>query len=67
MEYQLPEAVIKFKQGIGRLIRSKEDYGNIFILDNRILKKRYGKVFLDSIPSKNIQILAKNQILKVVK
>lgn len=66
-EFQLPEAVIKFKQGIGRLIRSKEDSGNIIILDSRILKKRYGKVFLDSIPSKNLQLLTRNQILKVIK
>lgn len=66
-EYQLPEAVIKFKQGIGRLIRSKEDSGNIFILDNRILKKRYGKVFLDSIPSSNLNFLSKNDIVKALK
>lgn len=66
-EFQLPEAVIKFKQGIGRLIRSKEDSGNIIILDSRILKKRYGKVFLDSLPTKNLNLLTKNQILKVIK
>ena len=54
IEYQIPESVIKFKQGIGRLIRSKEDKGIITILDNRIVTKRYGKYFLDSIPTKNI-------------
>lgn len=62
-EYQVPEAVIKFKQGIGRLIRSKKDKGNITILDNRIIKKRYGKYFLDSIPTKNILVSDKFQIL----
>ena len=66
-EYQVPEAVIKFKQGIGRLIRSKEDKGSITILDNRIVKKRYGKYFLDSIPTKNILILDKFNILKDIK
>ena len=50
MEYSLPEAVLKFKQGIGRLIRSKKDTGIITILDNRVITKRYGKIFLDSLP-----------------
>jgi len=54
LEYQIPESVIKFKQGIGRLIRSKEDRGVITILDNRIVTKRYGKYFIKSIPTKNI-------------
>ncbi|MCF7790776.1 MAG: DEAD/DEAH box helicase family protein [Victivallales bacterium] len=50
MEYSLPEAVLKFKQGTGRLIRSENDSGILVILDNRIVTKRYGKVFLNSIP-----------------
>lgn len=54
LEYQIPESVIKFKQGIGRLIRSKEDRGVITILDNRVITKRYGKYFLKSIPTRNI-------------
>jgi ATP-dependent DNA helicase DinG len=62
-DYQVPEAVIKFKQGIGRLIRSKNDKGTITILDNRIINKRYGKYFLDSIPTKNILIGSKLDIL----
>ncbi|MBN2293879.1 MAG: helicase [Pirellulales bacterium] len=49
-EYQLPAAVIKFKQGFGRLIRSHRDTGMVVILDPRIRTKRYGKVFLDSLP-----------------
>ncbi|MEO0096625.1 MAG: ATP-dependent DNA helicase [candidate division WOR-3 bacterium] len=48
--YQLPNAVLKFRQGFGRLIRSKEDYGVIVILDKRILEKSYGKYFLNSLP-----------------
>lgn len=55
LEYQIPEAVIKFKQGIGRLIRSKQDKGIITILDNRVMTKMYGKYFLESIPTKNIE------------
>ncbi|HBM15696.1 MAG TPA: hypothetical protein DD381_05040 [Lentisphaeria bacterium] len=50
MEYSLPEAVLKFKQGIGRLIRSKKDTGIIAILDRRIISKQYGRTFLDSMP-----------------
>lgn len=64
MEYQIPEAVIKFKQGIGRLIRSKKDKGTITILDNRVITKRYGSYFMNSIPTKNIKVLTKSQILR---
>jgi ATP-dependent DNA helicase DinG len=50
MQYQVPSAVISLKQGFGRLIRSLHDRGVLVLLDNRILKKRYGRVFLDSLP-----------------
>jgi ATP-dependent DNA helicase DinG len=49
-EYQVPSAVISLKQGFGRLIRSLHDRGLLCLLDNRILKKQYGKVFLSSLP-----------------
>ena len=50
MDYQLPEAIIKLKQGFGRLIRSHSDHGQVVILDPRIRTKRYGQLFLDSLP-----------------
>jgi ATP-dependent DNA helicase DinG len=50
LEYQLPLAIIKFKQGFGRLIRAKTDTGIIVILDSRILSKSYGEKFLAAIP-----------------
>ncbi len=50
MMYQLPEAVLRFKQGAGRLIRTKKDQGIIVILDSRVLTKHYGKMFINSIP-----------------
>jgi ATP-dependent DNA helicase DinG len=50
MEYSVPEAIIKLKQGVGRLIRSKTDTGIIVVLDSRIKTKRYGKLFLESLP-----------------
>jgi ATP-dependent DNA helicase DinG len=49
-QYQVPAAVITLKQGFGRLIRSLHDRGLLGLLDNRILKKQYGKVFLESLP-----------------
>ena len=66
-DFQLPEAIIKFKQGVGRLIRKKTDRGNIFILDSRIIKKRYGSAFIKALPSqKNIKILEKDDIIKEI-
>jgi ATP-dependent DNA helicase DinG len=49
-EYQVPEAVLALKQGLGRLIRSKTDRGILAILDNRIQRMQYGKIFIESLP-----------------
>jgi ATP-dependent DNA helicase DinG len=49
-DYQVPAAVITLKQGFGRLIRSLHDRGLLCLLDNRILKKQYGRIFLNSLP-----------------
>lgn len=65
-EYQIPEAVIKFKQGIGRLIRSKSDKGRIIILDNRIVKKQYGEFFREAIPTNNVVISSKDRIINEI-
>jgi len=46
----VPQAVLKFRQGFGRLIRNKDDHGAIVVLDSRITSKPYGKAFLDSVP-----------------
>ncbi|MDA2913320.1 ATP-dependent DNA helicase, partial [Acidobacteriia bacterium AH_259_A11_L15] len=50
VEYQIPEAIIALKQGFGRLIRARTDRGVLAILDNRIRRKQYGRLFLDSLP-----------------
>ena len=50
MEFSLPVAVLKFRQGVGRLIRTKSDNGIVVVLDNRVLTKRYGEIFLHSLP-----------------
>jgi ATP-dependent DNA helicase DinG len=49
-EYQLPEAALALKQGVGRLIRSEEDYGVVAICDPRLTSRSYGKVFLEALP-----------------
>lgn len=49
-EYMLPQAALRFKQGFGRLIRSRTDRGVMAVLDRRIISKRYGSVFLESLP-----------------
>lgn len=51
MKYQLPQAVISLKQGVGRLIRDEEDYGVVVICDPRMLTKPYGKTFINSLPN----------------
>jgi len=57
MDFTLPEAVIKFRQGVGRLIRSTADKGVITILDSRIVLKRYGQLFLRSLPKCPVEIV----------
>ena len=54
MDYQLPEAIIKLKQGFGRLIRRRTDTGQVAILDPRVKTKRYGRLFIDSLPTCNM-------------
>ncbi|PWH17153.1 MAG: DNA polymerase III subunit epsilon [Anaerolineae bacterium] len=49
-EYQIPEAILKFRQGFGRLIRTASDRGVVAILDRRVLTKQYGRLFIESLP-----------------
>ncbi len=55
MQYALPEAILRLRQGFGRLIRSKTDRGVVVILDKRIQTKSYGRAFLDSLPACTVQ------------
>lgn len=59
MEYSVPRAILRFRQGFGRLIRSKKDYGVMILLDNRITQKKYGQLFLQALPE-NVTIEAMN-------
>ncbi len=56
--YQLPMAIIKFKQGFGRLIRSKNDTGMIVVLDSRIVRKMYGRKFIEAIPKCQVEVVS---------
>jgi ATP-dependent DNA helicase DinG len=56
-DFQLPDAVLKFRQGFGRLIRSRSDRGEVVVLDPRLIRKAYGKRFLDSIPPARVEVL----------
>ena len=56
-EYSLPEAILKFRQGVGRLIRTQTDRGIVVILDNRVLTKPYGKAFLAVLPKCPVEIV----------
>ena len=61
-EIALPSAVIKFRQGVGRLIRSKTDKGIVVVLDSRIVSKAYGKNFVDAIPTNKTERFSKDDI-----
>jgi ATP-dependent DNA helicase DinG len=56
-EYSLPEAILKLRQGVGRLIRTKSDRGIIVILDNRIVTRPYGRAFLQALPKCPMEII----------
>jgi ATP-dependent DNA helicase DinG len=56
-EYSLPEAILRLRQGVGRLIRTKTDSGIIVILDNRVLTKNYGRAFLRALPECPVEVV----------
>ena len=58
LEYSLPEAILKFRQGAGRLLRSRTDRGLLTVLDSRILNKSYGRAFLSSLPRCPVEVLS---------
>jgi len=64
-EYYLPEAILKFRQGFGRLIRSASDRGVVVILDRRVLTKQYGRLFLESLPQCTVRAAPLAQLPKL--
>lgn len=67
MELSLPDAVIKFRQGFGRLMRKKTDMGVVTVLDRRITARRYGKIFLESIPKTRVARGPSQDVLRSIK
>jgi ATP-dependent DNA helicase DinG len=56
-EYSLPEAILKLRQGVGRLIRTASDEGIIVLLDNRVVTKNYGRAFLKALPECPVEVV----------
>ncbi len=61
-DYMVPEAVLRFLQGFGRLIRTKSDRGLVVVLDKRLLTKRYGQRFIDSLPGPKLRVGSRHQL-----
>lgn len=55
-QYSIPEAILRFRQGFGRLIRTQQDRGVVAILDRRVLSKKYGQLFIDSLPECTVKV-----------
>ena len=66
-DYYLPKAIIKFKQGFGRLIRSTQDRGIFILLDSRVMKRSYGKAFLEALPPMKIETENLKSVLSFLK
>ena len=64
LDFTVPQAVLKFKQGFGRLIRSKDDYGAMLLLDTRVINKVYGRVFLKSLPDCTSIVGSRREVLR---
>ena len=55
-EYNIPEAILTFRQGFGRLIRTQFDRGIVAVLDRRVLTKQYGRLFIESLPQCTLEV-----------
>lgn len=62
VHFMLPDAALRFKQGVGRLIRSETDRGAVVVLDTRLLSRNYGQVFIKSTPIRNIALVPREQL-----
>jgi DNA polymerase-3 subunit epsilon/ATP-dependent DNA helicase DinG len=66
-QYAVPQAILRLRQGFGRLIRSKSDKGVVIIMDSRVLSKRYGKAFLNSLPPSTFRACQLSELPKLIK
>ena len=67
MEYAIPNAIMKFRQGFGRLIRSSSDRGIFIVMDNRLVRNRYGSKFIESLPSMTVKQCRRDELRESVK
>ena len=67
IEYQVPEAITRFRQGFGRLIRSSSDEGIFIVTDGRVSSRRYGQMFLDSLPVESQPFVYADKISSSIK
>ena len=67
MDYTVPQAVIRFRQGFGRLIRHRTDRGVVLILDSRVVRRGYGRLFLSSLPDVPVSTLPQAELLQAIK
>ena len=65
-EYALPQAVLRFRQGFGRLIRSKTDRGALIVLDRRLRSRKYGEIFLQSLPACTVKEMPAREVAGAV-
>jgi Rad3-related DNA helicase len=66
MHYMLPNALLRIRQGFGRLIRSKNDRGIVLIMDSRVTKKRYGSYFKEILPGKHLELKDELQLINEI-
>ena len=67
MEYTVPQAVIRFRQGFGRLIRQKTDRGIVLILDSRVVRRGYGRLFLHSLPDVPVATMPRAELMDKIR
>ena len=65
-ELALPQAIIRFRQGFGRLIRNEKGKGSVFVLDSRIVNQQYGNFFINSIPECSIKRVATSEVFNLI-
>jgi ATP-dependent DNA helicase DinG len=65
--FMLPDATIRLKQGVGRLIRSESDRGIVIVLDTRLIHKKYGQLMQNSLPLTNIAAINSKQLAPKIK